>query len=49
MKELDATIPHGSDLAPGMPGNTCAEEQREVRAKINEIIKWINENERFAK
>ena len=38
MEYLDASIPRGYDKAPGTPGNTCAQESREVRAKINEII-----------
>jgi hypothetical protein len=46
IKKLDATIPNGYDLAPGMPGNKCAEQEREVRAKINELIDIINELKR---
>lgn len=42
IEKLDDTIPRGSDLAPGIPGNTCAEEAREVRIKINEIIDILN-------
>jgi len=38
IEKLDETIPRDSDLAPGVPGNTTAEELREVRRKINEII-----------
>ena len=38
IKKLDDTIPRDSDPAPGMRGNTAAEELREVRSKINEII-----------
>lgn len=41
LKKLDDTIPRSYDLAPGTPGNTCAEESREVRRKINEIIDYL--------
>lgn len=42
IEKLDDTIPRGTDLAPGMPGNTYCEETREVRRKINEIIDFLN-------
>jgi hypothetical protein len=44
IQKIDATIPRGNDLGPGMPGNRCAENEREVRAKINEIIDVVNNN-----
>ena len=43
IEKLDDTIPHGTDIAPGYPGNTFAQELREVRRKINEIIDRIND------
>jgi hypothetical protein len=42
IEKIDDTIPRGSDNAPGTPGNTAAQELREVRSKINEIIDVIS-------
>lgn len=42
IEKLDASIPRNTDLAPGMPGNRSAEQEREVRAKLNECIELIN-------
>lgn len=42
IEKLDDTIPRDDDLAPGVPGNKSAEEQREVRRKINTMIEVIN-------
>lgn len=46
IEKLDATIPRGSDPAPGTPGNKSSEQLREVRAKINEIIEKLNQIEK---
>lgn len=46
IEKLDEARPNDFDLSPGTPGNTFAQEQREVRRKINEIIDLLNTEEK---